>query len=304
MGQSSNRIYALDFTKGVLVLLMVVYHVLNYLEYGSAPHDYMSFLPASFIMITGFLLTLVDQSREGAQPRSVATRLAARAIKLFVLFTVLNLAARLVWSRNRYGADLNISGFIDDWAAIYLTGAGQGVAFEVLLPISYTLLLAIGVLRIRAHRPAAVWTLAAGVALICAALDAWGRSIHTLDLISAGLLGMGLGTLRPGTVDRYTGSWPFPTLMLAAYAGLLALGLDNYVVQMFVTLVWVVALYSLGRIPNPELWWSEQVGLMGRYSLISYIVQILYLQGAHYFVAIVPAPALERTLARCSSSGC
>src|SRR5215475_6597657 len=104
-----SRLAALDFTKGVLVLLMVVYHVLNYLDYGSIPHDYLGFVPASFILITGFLVAQVYAAKAKADFGGAAQRLAARALKLLLLFTVLNVGARLIWSRNRYGAELGLA---------------------------------------------------------------------------------------------------------------------------------------------------------------------------------------------------
>ncbi len=156
---SGGRIHAIDFTKGALVLLMVVYHALNYLGYESIPHDYLGFVPSSFIMITGFLVWQIYSPRRQSSFPAVAMRLASRALKLIALFTVLNVAARLVWSRNRYGIDLGISSFLGRLANIYLAGDPEGVAFEVLLPISYTLLLSIVLLLIPPPnlKPCAPW---------------------------------------------------------------------------------------------------------------------------------------------------
>src|SRR5271169_6764755 len=51
-GSKTGRISALDFTKGTLVLVMVLYHWLNYFvgSQGSF-YRYLSFLPPSFICI-------------------------------------------------------------------------------------------------------------------------------------------------------------------------------------------------------------------------------------------------------------
>ncbi|HEY1462593.1 MAG TPA: hypothetical protein VGF44_04170, partial [Terriglobales bacterium] len=47
---------ALDFTKGFLVLLMVVYHWFNYFVGPQAGvYKYIRFLTPSFIFITGFI---------------------------------------------------------------------------------------------------------------------------------------------------------------------------------------------------------------------------------------------------------
>lgn len=51
-----SRIVFIDFAKGILVLLMVICHSLNYLQYVTLPHDILIFLPPSFIMIAGFIV--------------------------------------------------------------------------------------------------------------------------------------------------------------------------------------------------------------------------------------------------------
>src|SRR4051794_18609125 len=60
----AKRIDALDFTKGILVLIMVLYHWLNYFVTG---HDwiykYLRFLPISFVFISGFLISQVYLSK-------------------------------------------------------------------------------------------------------------------------------------------------------------------------------------------------------------------------------------------------
>src|SRR4029077_598346 len=52
-----KRIPALDFTRGTLVLIMVLYHWLNYFVTADGTiYKYLRFLTPSFIFITGFLI--------------------------------------------------------------------------------------------------------------------------------------------------------------------------------------------------------------------------------------------------------
>src|SRR5262245_53158097 len=201
-----SRIAALDFTKGALVLLMVVYHVLNYLDYGSIPHEYLGFVPASFIMIAGFLVAHVYAVRAKADFAGTAYRLAERALKLLLIFTVLNVGARLVWSRNRYGTELDLAAFLRDWEHVYLKGDATGVAFDVLVPISYTLLLAICLLKIAACKRATLHVIALAFFFSCALMESRGQAANTLNLISAGVLGVSLGVLRFEVVERFATS--------------------------------------------------------------------------------------------------
>ena len=63
-GVRTKRIWALDFTKGVLVLVMVLYHWLNYfIGSNGFFYRYLLFLPPSFICISGFLISRVYVSR-------------------------------------------------------------------------------------------------------------------------------------------------------------------------------------------------------------------------------------------------
>src|SRR5215831_16043905 len=103
-----HRINAVDFAKGILVVAMVVYHALNYLGYDTLPHDYMAFVPMSFTMIAGFLIMKVHSNLRGSPLSVSARRLASRASKLLIIFTMLNVVARAIWSRSHYGAELSV----------------------------------------------------------------------------------------------------------------------------------------------------------------------------------------------------
>src|SRR5437764_5088642 len=149
VSEPRGRIAAIDFTKGVLVLLMVLYHTLNYLEYGSIPHEYMAFLPPSFILLAGLLAAEVNAGRKLTSDRR--SRLFVRALKILLVFTGLNVAARVVWSSTDYGMELALREFFRGWRDVYLTGNNQRVAFDVLVPIAYTLALA--ALALPVHSP-------------------------------------------------------------------------------------------------------------------------------------------------------
>ena len=278
MEESRSRIHAIDFTKGVLVLLMVVYHVLNYLQFGSVPHDYMGFVPSSFIMITGFLAAHGYLNAHSFSVPKMGRRLGIRALKLLLIFTCLNVAAQLVWSTNRYGAELSVHGFFRKWFDVYLTGDARGVAFDVLVPISYTLLLAIPVLSIQAIKPRFLPLLAIVTFALCATIGAYGWSLNNLNLTSAGIIGMWLGTQEQKVVDRVADSWRYVFVVVIIYFLAVAFGPDNYGSQIFITCLALVVLYSIGHRMRSDGWCFQQVCVLGRYSLISYIVQILYLQ--------------------------
>src|ERR1700691_3958535 len=71
-----QRIPALDFTKGALVLVMVLYHWMNYFVMADGSiYKYLRFLTPSFIFITGFLISQVYLSKYQASRSHVPGRL-------------------------------------------------------------------------------------------------------------------------------------------------------------------------------------------------------------------------------------
>ena len=93
----SARIPALDFTKGALVLIMVLYHWINYFignQWGY--YRYLRFLTPSFIFIAGFMISNVYLSKYAAADPRLSKRLLIRGIKLMAVFLVLNLFRILV----------------------------------------------------------------------------------------------------------------------------------------------------------------------------------------------------------------
>src|SRR5882724_12530804 len=94
----SQRIPALDFTKGTLVLLMVLYHWINYFigQEVTYYYKYLRFLTPSFIFIAGFMISNVYLSKYAAADPRLSKRLFTRGLKLFAIFLSLNLARILV----------------------------------------------------------------------------------------------------------------------------------------------------------------------------------------------------------------
>ena len=108
-------------TKGVLVVFMVVYHSLNYTTQYFLAFRYMAFLPPSFILIVGFLLSSVYSVRYQSNDWRLHKRLLQRGLKLVLLFTLLNIAA--LASRGQLTESLRA--FFLHSLEIYAIGAGR-----------------------------------------------------------------------------------------------------------------------------------------------------------------------------------
>src|SRR3984957_12974562 len=83
----TQRITALDFTKGALVLIMVLYHWINYFigpDWGY--YRYLRFLTPSFIFVTGFMVSHIYLSKYKAADPRLPKRLITRGLKLLAIF--------------------------------------------------------------------------------------------------------------------------------------------------------------------------------------------------------------------------
>src|SRR5436190_11320167 len=104
VAKARPRIEALDMTKGVLVVAMVIYHSFNYSTDYTLGFKYLPFLPPSFILITGFLISRLYFTPEAARDSRVYGRLFFRGCRLLVLFTLLNLLTQLVGRHKAVGS--------------------------------------------------------------------------------------------------------------------------------------------------------------------------------------------------------
>lgn len=275
---NTQRLAFLDLAKGILVLLMVVYHSLNYTNQYHLAFRYLSFLPPSFILITGLLLSIVYLPRFRAGDRRLWGRLLSRGGKLLLLFIALNVVAQYVRSPV-YGQSqsVGVSRLFEHWHSIFVLGDGRLVSFEVLLPIAYLLALAPALLWVAHQSSAALIVLTFLFTAVCTWLNLTSDSFATLDFLSVGLVGVAIGRFlpRPETIGR-------PLLASAiAFAAYFPLSVYKgyvYLVQLAGATIAVVLICSLCLRMAGMAWWQRHLARLGQYSLLSYIVQIGLLQ--------------------------
>jgi fucose 4-O-acetylase-like acetyltransferase len=279
---SQIRLAFLDIAKGILVVLMVIYHSLNYTKDYYLGFRYLSFLPPSFILITGFLLSIVYYPRYKAGDRKLVQRLIVRGLKLLVLFTVLNIVSQFVRSP-AYGRSIGLGTFFQRWSDIFFLGSDRAAVFEVLLPIAYLLLLAPLLIALAYRFVAFLPLLTASAIGGCAYLDYRGTSIVNLNFMSAGLLGMLAGRLLPNLefLGRYV--W----VLVLAYAAYFPLGMWRgyvFAVQLLGACVALGLVCGLSvKLANGS-WYDHRLIRIGQYSLFAYIFQIAILQTLSRFV--------------------
>jgi hypothetical protein len=280
---TQSRVGALDMTKGVLVVLMVIYHSINYTNQYYLAFQYIGFLPPSFILIAGFLITNLYSTRYDARDWRPHKRLFLRGAKLLALFTVLNVVAHAI--RGRTGIDV----YFAHWFEVYVFGSGRLAAFEVLLPIAYLLLLApLIILADHLHR-LVLPAITIAFLVLCAILDSRGNSLANLNLLSAGILGMLLGRAPIKDLHVLGRRFPITALVYSIYFALCFTVGQSYLVQLFGACAALALIYS-SCVNIGETGWSQaRLVRLGRYSLVSYIVQIAILQ---VLVRVVGRPDL------------
>ena len=271
---SERRNHALDFTKGALVLLMVLYHWFNYFVSTVGPvYTYLRFVTPSFIFLAGFLITNIYPSRYDFEYLSVSRRLFNRGIKLLALYTALNVLANLVFSASYRGSMPGVEGFFGMADKIYISGNAKSL-FWVLLPISYLLLIVSGLFLLgRGNlRPVHIscWAAMAAVFLFNSRL----MPSANLEMLAIGLLGAVCGTYPIARINGLVshtlgiGVLYFSYTMIVAIVGV-PFSLQVIGVVLNVTVIYLIGLKQLfvERVYN-------EVALLGQYSLLGYIAQI------------------------------
>jgi peptidoglycan/LPS O-acetylase OafA/YrhL len=274
-GSRAGRNLALDFTKGLLVLLMVLYHWINYFVSQQGDfYKYLRFITPSFIFITGFLIANVYLAKYAIDDPRLYKRLIQRGVKLLAIFTLLNLAVAVLAARGAGATNSGIGTFLHNAGSTYLTGNGRTAAFTVLVPISYLLILSPALLLLyRWHRN---FPLAACGLLFLAIyiLKLNGVVLGHLELFTIGVLGLVLGRVPIEKINRVA---RFPFYLAAAYvAYLIALSIwqEIYPLQVVGVCLSLLLMYVIGVKSGEAGCVQSRIIVLGQYSLLAYIVQI------------------------------
>jgi peptidoglycan/LPS O-acetylase OafA/YrhL len=280
----ARRIPGLDFTKGALVLLMVLYHWINYFigiqwEY----YRYLRFLTPSFIFITGFMISHVYLSKYAASDSRLWKRLLTRGLKLMIIFLVLNVARIVVVPVLGTGVAMQNLSFLGNLFGIFISGnlpivGTKIVSFSILVPISYSLMLS-GVLMLAFSRFRYTFHIASLFLLLSIALlTAFGTGSYNLEFVTIGMIGVVAGFAPLGMLNDFV---RHPYVLAFAYmCYVIAITIWNVpflllIVGVFLNLC-IMYLIGSGR-SEPGLVRNEVI-LLGKYSLWGYISQVAILQ--------------------------
>lgn len=274
MSADIHRNSALDFTKGVLVLLMLLYHWINYfVSTEGTIYTYLRFVTPSFIFITGFLISSIYPTKHGFDYLHIFWRLLQRGIKLLAIFTALNVLVNLLFATNYRGQMLGIEGFFGQAADIYISGNGKSL-FWVLLPISYFLPIAGALLLIGRGNRLLLHGVCCLAVLCIAASNLWSVSSANLEMLGVGVLGLMCGTYPIGRLNRLF-EHPFVLgVLYVIYTVAIAVWGVPYVLQLVGVCLNVALIYMTGIRRLFMRTAYNRVVMLGQYSLFGYITQI------------------------------
>lgn len=282
---TSSRIPAFDFTKGALVLFMVLYHWLNYF-YGPQGdiYKYLRFLTPSFIFITGFLISHVHFRKYGVGSPKLSKRLFLRGAKLLLVFVALNLIVS-VWEptsfvRNIFSGRLTFA----DLDPVFFTGttssgaSGKIAAFTILVPIGYLLMLS-ALLSLACRFYKYTFHVVCAFLLLCMiVLGLHGIESSNIELGAIGLLGVVFGYASADEIQKLV-SRPWVIMVIyAAYLAAISLWDVSLYMQMIGACLTTALIYVVGAQQGEPGRLRSHIILLGKYSLFGYIAQIAILQ--------------------------
>jgi peptidoglycan/LPS O-acetylase OafA/YrhL len=276
---------ALDFTKGILVLFMVLYHWLNYfVGIHGQYYNYLRFLTPSFIFITGFLISHIHFQKYATESPRLSGRLMVRGLKLLGVFVALNVLMGLAVPgsliRSSFaGIPLPVFLF-----SVFVTGnmvvyAGQKTfAFTILVPIAYLLMVSAGLNLLRT-RIRYAFHYACGLFLLWIfLLRTHGMQSFNLELLMIGLLGVVLGYARREQIAAFV-SHPFVLCgIYCLYLVAITIWEVTLPVQTAGALLTTILIYIAGKSREVPGIIRGRAILLGQYSLFGYISQIAILQ--------------------------
>jgi peptidoglycan/LPS O-acetylase OafA/YrhL len=296
-----QRISALDFTRGALVLIMVLYHWINYFIGPDWPYyPYLRFLTPSFIFIAGFMISSVYLSKYDPADRRLSMRLFTRGLKLLAIFLALNVARIFIVPALSTGVLAADPLDPENLFIIFVSGnfalvSGKLVSFSILVPISYLLMLS-GALMLPYRFFKYTFHVVCGLLLSCI-LVLWliGAPSQNLEFVTIGMLGLLTGFIPIATISDSVRHPLLLALAYLCYTAAITIWNVPFVLLIVGVYLSLMVIYLAGVASGESGRMRREVVLLGKYSLFGYISQIAILQllsaglrHVHFGVAVLP----------------
>ncbi len=280
----AERISALDFTKGALVLIMVLYHWINYfIGLQWAYYRYLRFLTPSFIFVTGFMISNVYLSKYDPTDPRLSKRLFTRGLKLLTIFLVLNLARTFIVSAMGTGVVLENLQDARNIFTVFISGnlqavGGKLISFSILVPISYLLMLSGALMLPYRFYRYTFHVVCVFLLLSIVVLGFISVQSPNLELITIGMLGALTGFMPIEAINDFVRQSYMLGLAYLCYTIAITIWNVPFSLQMVGVPLNLMVIYLVGISGSDSGKIRSEVILLGKYSLFGYISQIAILQ--------------------------
>lgn len=289
---ATQRIAALDFTKGALVLIMVLYHWINYFIGPQWPYYfYLRFLTPSFIFITGFMISHVYLAKYDATDPRLPKRLFVRGLKLMTIFIVLNVARVFIVPLLHTGALVENPLDVGNIFTVFVSGnlsvvSGKLVSFSILVPISYLLMFSGALMFPYRFYRYTFHVVCVSLLPSILILGLIGARSQNLEFVTIGMLGVLTGFMPIPAINDFV---RHPYKLAFAYGCYtIAITIWNVPFPLLIVGVYLslMVIYLVGARGSESGTIRSEVILLGKYSLFGYISQMVILQilsaGSHF----------------------
>jgi len=276
-----GRLDSYDLVKGFLVEVMILHHSLGYFGDTLNFLRYIDFVTGAFVFLSGSAVTHYYLKAYRQQMGLIVRRLLTRSVKLIVLFTLLNTGIHLIVKKNYNGVDLGLEYFYGNLYQVFILGSKRIAAFEILLPIAYTLALG-GILVLLLRSKLLLGVLVSAAFAVCFYFDVYAQDLpFNVKFLLLGLVGVVYGCVRQEDFAENTKrslAWITGVTVAAYLTTVTLIERDNLAIYLVgvVGVVQCVTMAAEKAIPRTSL--LAMLKLFGRYSLLSYLLQILFLQ--------------------------
>ena len=257
---------------------MVIYHIMNYFSTaGPKDFQYVRFVTGSFIFLSGYIISTFYESKYREDRLSTAKRLIVRGIKLLIIFSCLNILINLSGIGNPKKV-LAIRFFFENIFEIYTLGKAKLAAFQILLPISYLLIISPLFLFLADYKKY-IFTV---ILFFLFYLSIFQTDSINLDLGAVGLIGLSIGLLI-NNIDKIISIKSRMAIIGLIIVTICLMGyLNGNLISYSLGIMIILKLfYDFGLTINLEMKFNRGIILLGQYTLVCYIMQIVFLQGLY-----------------------
>lgn len=273
----------LDFVKGFLVISMTLYHAMNYFSnYAPDDYSYIRWITGSFVFISGFIVSTIYDDKYKKNIKSAYKRLVTRGIKLILLFTFINFLLGWIGATNYKNIHFNLTQFVYDFVPIYITGNSKITAFQILVPISYVLMIAPIYLHFRNSKY---------LILIPSLILIILYQYYLIDIYNSNLTLIGIvGILFGFSINDIFNKFSIKNKSLIFILFILLCFLMKYFVLSLTSYIFSVILvfklvYDFSKTVNMNNIICDTILMIGQYTLLCYLMQIVYL---HLLLKLFP----------------